>query len=236
MVKLLAPGQRWLNATGDFRTACVDILNVMLQSWGTDGISVPAEAPQAPFTVTIGQGAYTVGTGANISIPRPSKIVRVNWLQDDIETELVELEDDEFNAWTNKTLTNRPTHWHWRNLQQAFGTLNLLWIPSTADQIVLYTLELFAAYTAGANTTTLTAGYELAIRTNLALLFKLEFASMGAELEGSNLAMVEQQARDSLSAIQRLNFRMPIYYSDFPTGEPGKIGHNEFVDGTFYNW
>lgn len=210
----------------------------MLQSWGTDGISVPSEVPQDPFTVTVDQGAYTVGLTGDINIARPSKIVRVNWLQDDIETELVELEDAGYDAWQNKTLTGvgRPTHWHYRNRMQALGLLNLLYIPTTADQIVLYTLELFTAYTAGANTTTLPAGYEKAIRSNLTLEFKTEFASMGAQLEGSNLALVEREAAESLSYIQRLNFRMPIYNSDFPTGEPGKIGHNEFVDGTFYNW
>ncbi len=238
MVKLLSPGQRWANATGDLRTACVDILNVMLQSWASESINVPSETRQTPFTVTVDQGEYTVGPGGTIAITRPAIIRRINWLQDDIETEMNELTDSEWEAFQNKALTgiSRPQWWHYRNREAATGVLNLLYIPSVAEQIVIYTLDQFTAYTAGANTTTLPPAYELAIRTNLALMFKLELVHMGATLEGTNLTLCDQMARDSLANIQRLNFRPPQYFSDFPTGDPGKISHTEFVDGTFYNW
>lgn len=240
MNKLLSPGQTYANSSSSTRLVCIEVLNYMLQAWQADGINIPAQVRQAPFTLTAGTGNYTVGPAGAINITRPTLITKITMIPvaSSPITELPcnRLTQDEYDNWPNKESEGQPVGWFWNNSMAALGTLSFVWPPDSAWQAVLYTLAQFTTYTTGATTMLLTDGYDEAIRTNLALRLRTELANMGGSMEPDVLALVTKQARDAKAIIQRLNFRLPQYFSDFP-GAEGPLTQAEFASGSFlYNW
>lgn len=236
MAGLIGPGHTFSSATSGLRVAAIDILNTMLQSWGVDGINVPAEIAQAAFVVTASDGTYTIGSGGDISIARPAKISRASWkaVGSTFELPMYELSDDEYQGWPDKTTEGLPVAWHYKNAS-PLGTIYLLRIPDEAGSLTLYTPVLFTVYTAGANTIALTDGYDQAIRATLALLFLAEFSSLGAKMDPVVLDGVQRTARDAKANLRRLNYRRPQASSDFPAQDL-PLSQEEFESGAWLHW
>jgi hypothetical protein len=231
MCSLIGPGQLFASgASSGVRVACIEILNVMLAAWGNDGINIPSEVPVAPFTVTTGDGEYTVGPAGNIVTPRPVAISSAKWKVGDNETDLWKLTDQEYQDWRNKAETGTPRAFHYTK-GSPNGTLRLLPLPEAADAVVLYAASRFTAYTTGTETIAL-PDYDEAIRNNLALRFLSELASTGAKMAPDALALTRERARDSRADIQRLNLRAKRTYSDFP-GSNQYLTQEEFESGSF---
>ncbi len=237
MNSLIGPGHTWASATSGVRSAAIDVLNVMLASWGVDGINVPAETAQSPFTLTAGTGSYTVGAGGAINITRPPFISKITYKSpgSDVELPAYMLTDDEYQSWPDKTTTSRPMAWHYKN-SAPLGTLYILRPPDEAGAIILYTPSLFTVYTAGANSVILPDGYDQAIRSNLALLYLAELAHMGATMNPVVLDTVQRTARDAKAIIRRLNYRYPQAQSDFQDRDNFTMAYEDFTSGAFLYW
>ena len=232
MCSLIGPGQSFASGSG-IRTACIEILNAMLAALGLDGINIPSEVALSPFTVTAGDGEYSVGAAGNIVAARPAFIGTAKWKIDDNETDLWKLTDQEYQDWPNKAATGTPTAFHY-TLGNPNGTLRLLPIPAEADEVVLYVPSRFTAYTTGSETIAL-PDYDEMIRTNLALRFLAELSHMGAKMDPDVLVLVRERARDSKADVQRLNYRAKRMTSDWP-GSPNYLSKQDFESGAFLRW
>lgn len=207
MNRLLGPGQ---TEPGSHLTTAIEILNVMLSSWGSEGINVPAEQSNT-FNVTANNGQYTVGSGGDFNMARPASISKANLLRDNVETELYKLSDREYQEWPTKNYTGWPFAWYYRN-QAPLGTFIVIHVPDQTFQVVLYTPVRFASYSAGSTTVELPDGYDEAIRFNLGLRLYAEYRS---EMPPDVLEYVRSEARRTKGVIQRLNYRKPTVRNDF---------------------
>jgi hypothetical protein len=240
MNKLLSPGQVYANSSSATRLACIEILNYMLEGWQADGINVPAHVRNSPFTLTAGTANYTVGPGGAISIARPTIILKVTTIpvasSPITELPCAQLTQDEYDNWPNKETNGQPVGWFYNNSMTSLGTISFVWPPDSAWRVVLYTLAQFTTYASGGDLMYLPSGYDDAIRSNLAMRLRSELSNMGASMDPQVFELVSTQARNSKATIQRLNFRLPQYFSDFP-GPNQPLTPAEFSSGAFlYNW
>lgn len=232
MASLLYPGAA---IPAGWKTAAIEILNTMLAAWGAERINVAAEIRQAPFTVTSGTSAYTVGNGGNINISRPAEITRASWSVNDIEyPPLRKLSDHEFQL-VDKTTQGTPAAYHYRN-QAPLGTVTLVPVPASADQLVLYTPVRFTAYTAGTDVVNLPDGYDDAIRPALALRLVAQLQHLGAKMDPEIMAQIKEEARIAKLRIQRLNLHYPAYFPDFPVPDKNVISETDFISGSFLGY
>jgi hypothetical protein len=181
-------------------------LNELLDQWATERLTI-YQITRTTWTITSGDGSYTVGAGGDVNVARPIYLDHVNYIQDTtattpLELQLQPLDPDAYSKIPQKTLTAvYPTCWYY-NPTYPLGTLELWPVPTSAVlQGVLYHPTAVTQFAAIATTVTLPPGYFRCLVTNLGVEMAPAF---GAPLN----PVLIQAASDSKAAIKRANTRL----------------------------
>lgn len=204
-IGVYAPGEV-ISAADSSR--CLKILNDMLDSWSNENLACFEETEQSG-TLVPGKASYTVGSGGDFNVTRPLRINDDPGRAYTLDANgnmfgLRVLPRAQWNLFGNRTQVNSsiPTDLFY-DPQFPLGVLNLYPVPNQSLTIFWdSTLQLteFAGLTSVAN---LPLGYNLAIKSNLAIecwpYFKPDNSTPGAALIAS--------ARSSKAAVKRTNRR-----------------------------
>jgi hypothetical protein len=205
-------------ASGDQMQDALATLNQMLAVWAVENTYVYAQQ-EVSFTPT-GATSYTVGSGANVSMVRPSKIDGAFWRDGGIDYPITML--DTFEQWEaipQKTQAGEPLLAFYLP-SVTTGTLYLYPQPSTGAVHMIAQATIPTDYES-ADTITLPAEYLLPVRMNLYVLL--------AGMHGAPLKPALAKAADlSLKTLKRSNLR--IQPLTMPGGIPGN-GRGNIISG-----
>lgn len=176
----------------------LDALNLMLDSWSNESMMLHHVVKES-FTLTPGQGAYTIGTGGNLNTDRPTGIEAATITVSNSELPLAIVAFDDWAAIRLKTITAYPDTLY---LDAAYplGTLNLYPVPINATTLTLYSRKPFTQFSSLTAAFSLPPGYARAMKYQLAIELAPEYqTSAGADVIG--LAMTAK------AGIKRANKR-----------------------------
>lgn len=193
---------------------------VQLQMWvdqlATQRLTIPYIL-RTTFTITSTKGTlanpYTVGTGGDVSVTKPTSIEWVRYQDTSVsptmEYDLTPLTDDAWALIPQKNLTSTlPTSYYynptWQNGTTNYGSLYLWMVPTQSNlQGVLYAPSQVPTPVNLTDTIVLPNGYQWAIQENLAV----HFASTWRENLPAD-PMLVRSAEKALQWMKTQNVRM----------------------------
>lgn len=209
---VLGAGQTASSQNANF---ALDSLNNLIQAWSTDRLLVYT-ITRATWTLVSGTASYTVGTGGDISIARPSTMnmqgSNVTFIatatNPNIELPLFMLTDDAYQAIPQKTYqATYPTSWYYNPTYTSsaapYGTLTLWPIPNISTLTGVFYAPVAASTVTLAQTIALPPGYQRFYETNLAweLIDTFPVSDRVAQ-------RVERKAREARADLERVNTRL----------------------------
>ncbi len=207
-------------------TDAFDRLNMMLDTWATDNLTIPS-VTRTTATITANQASYTVGASANINIAKPVFIEKVNFqdtfLTPDMEYSLGDLlTEQQYAAIPMKALTAPypiSVYWNPTYITTGYGTLTPWPIPtSTTLQWVVYAWTAIVQFSTLSETVVLPPGYREALTTNLAVLLTTQWGRQPHPV-------LVKRASDSLASIKRANKRqIDVTFGADALGDRGNYG------------
>lgn len=208
-------------------------LNLMMGTWGLQGLTIPASTRQV-FPLVAGKGGpsnpYTMGPGGDFTVAaRPSALLSASVVlaasTPTVEVPLAPYTDEMYNAVAIKDLSNSlPTGYRYQpTFAGGLGTFILWPVPNTAlNSVALYWLAelgLFASLTAAYD---LPSGAEEAVEYNLAVrLAKVYMVPL------ATIPDVKEIAQSSLAAYRRSNVQMIDLSNDFCINQ--RSGYNILI-------
>ena len=191
---------------------CLVILQQMMDSWQADGLKIFTENINT-FPFILGQQTYTLGQGANFSMPRPAHIERMGCqiLSNPTQPSEVPITLLDVDGWANVRVKNISGSYPlFCYNDYAFPNMNLnFWvIPGLACNLVVYSWQPLSTWN-DLNVTDVTfpPAYLQAIRYNLAVMLGPEF---DMQLKPEVLGI----AASTLAALKDLNLPQPILRCD----------------------
>lgn len=208
-VNIIGAGQ---TIDGDDLTDMFTTLVYLMDAWQVERLTIPFLL-RTVWTLTATKGTianpYTVGSGGDIDIPRPTFVDHVSYqntsVSPTLELPLPLYTDDAWAALPQKNLTSVYPVGAYYNPTYAgnLGSLYLVLVPSGASlQGVLYAPSAVGRFTSTADTIVLPPGYLLAIRDNLAVQLGSTWRD-GLPID----PLLFASARDSKRAIKQRNVR-----------------------------
>lgn len=176
----------------------LDSFNMLLDTWSISRLTVFEEA-QLNFPYT-GAQSYTIGTGGNINVARPLRLVSAYTQIDSISYPMEILDTGrQYDGIQNKTIGAAFPTAVWYEQTYPLGTLWFYPLSSTGSAFLRFwspLQELTALNTAIA----LPKGYKAALRPNLAIMLASTFRR-------DPPASLVKVAKDSLAALKIFNSR-----------------------------
>lgn len=153
-------------------------LNDLLDSWSTDGLLIPAMVREE-FTLTPAQASYTIGTGGNFNTTNPQIIEEARLLvtssSPGFETPLKIYNVQEYADIQIKSLSTSMPEALYFQRGSPLSTIYLYTVPSEANKLVLYSRKALSNFANVNDDIELPAGYQRALRYNLALELAVEY-------------------------------------------------------------
>jgi len=166
----IAPGE---TATAAEAEDCRSALNIMLDGWNAERLQIFTITRQV-FSLTVGQQAYTVGSGGNFNIARPPRIERISIiaLNNPLQPLELPMEMLTFYGWQNIPVKDISSTLPLQVYDDgAFPLRNLSYwpIPSTAVDTALYYWTALSQFADLTTDYTFPPGYHEALLYNLAV-------------------------------------------------------------------
>jgi hypothetical protein len=175
--------------------------------------------------LVIGKQTYTIGPGADVSIPTPIDLDAVSYLIPGTTPTEVFLDSANDQAWIaqpQKTLSGAVTLQVNYSRTHGPGELWVWPVPSVVSSLVLYWHEPMAQFPDLTTPVSLATGYAKMLRTNLAVELASEF---GKQLD----PLVDRMARESLADVKRANVA-PVEVGIDPALTSAGPGYNILSD------
>jgi hypothetical protein len=220
-IGVLATGETAPGSEGDEALA---IVNDCLDALGAERLSMYSVLRTAK-TLASGTASYTVGSGGDLNIVRPTWIEDATLVYDTsastpTELPIVILTDEEYAVWPQKTLQSSQSNaiYYDHSWAAGLGLIYPLPIPDVATtQLVLYTPQQPATQFADYATTSYT--FPPAVRRMLRKCLALELAP---SYPGATVSpLLVQQAKEAKSQFKSSNVR-PL----LKRGNPALMGPN----------
>lgn len=188
-------------------------LIIMIDSWSLRDSLIYTESVES-FTLTAGDGEYTIGSGGDFDTARPSTINTARIKDGSFYVQDLEIVGkDRYSEVDDGQSTGMP-YLLWYDKNAPLGTIRLYPYPSTSYELQIYSNKPFlASSVALTDTLVLPAGYRRALRFNLAREIAPEYGKTlnpeAAKIarESKRFVMSSNMADDM--AILRMN-DMPI--------------------------
>ena len=205
---------------------CLMTMNLLIDRWNLVDLLVYATNPHT-FAFVQGQQKYTLGSGGDFDIPRPSKIDRISVLIPGSNNQNVELgidQDFSLESWQNIVVKNTPSQFPlccYNNTGFPYMELNFWPIPSGPSSVVLYTWDLLPFINNLTDNVELPTGYTDAVIYNLAV----RLAQLFDRVPSQSLVA---EAKQALHDINDINSDTPVLHVD-PMWLGGNAGNNNLA-------
>lgn len=188
-------------------TDCLEELNAMLDTWSNNSLIAPTKT-RISKALTIGQASYTIGTGGDLTVARPSRIEHA-FVRDSAGNDfsLNEIGLGQYNDIQLKTLTGMPFDYYFENTT-PLAKVYLSPVPDLSYTLYMDAWYQFTRYVAN-DSVTLPLGYEDAIVYNLAVRVAPDFGKIVAP-------HVERLAETTLNRLKDVNALDIPVISTFP--------------------
>lgn len=204
-------------------------LNSMLDSWKLERLMVYAILPQT-FSLVAGKKTYTIGTGGDFDTDWPTRIekIQLNYntggVPINLPIEILNL--DQYQQFTVPDTTSTIPQWMYPDDAYPLRSLSFYPVPSIVNTVDIFTWGLINGFASIDDDIVLPPGYELALKSNLALQIAPEFGIQ--QINPITAAM----AADSRAKIKSFNMK-PLFmevdsaltsrggYFDWRTGQIG---------------
>lgn len=192
-----------------------EVLNGMLARWAANGVTILQNAVQN-FTMVVGQGSYTIGSGGNVDITRPTVITSA-YIQDT---------DDNFSKWVRvidqisyekisiKTTADDYPEYLYYQPSYPLAELNLYPIPAVAYKLYFSAQYVLGSFADADDAISLPPETEDGIKYNLSLQLAPEFNITPSEL-------VVALAREGYKVLSK----KPIAPAEFEPGICNSASH-----------
>jgi hypothetical protein len=220
-------------ASGAESADALATLNRMLDLWNTERLAVFNIAQQT-FSLTVDQQDYTIGTGGNFNVARPSRIERVSIIQLSnpalpLEIPIPILSEQQWQRVPVKGITSSLPRLVYIDNGFPLRTLSYWSTPNAAANTKLYTWTSLTAFTLTADNT-FPPGYEMAIVYNLAIYLAPEFRAKVSQ----EVAMI---ALDAKAKVKSHNFTVPVLTLDSALQcYSGGGGNYNYLDDSTSGW
>jgi hypothetical protein len=211
LANILGEGQQ---PSGDQSSQALAVLNEMLDSWGIDSLML-YRTPSTQVTLTPGQATYTIGTGGQLNVERPAEISSMYVDYQGISFPMYEVNQDEYNLITLKTLNQTFPRFFLYVNDYPFGRLTVWPTPMNANALTFSADRVLSNIPTVGTTLVLPPGYAKAVRYNLAMELCPEY---GKEPSPS----LARTAKESKADIKRAN-HVPVV-SEFDPALTGTAG------------
>jgi len=172
----------------------LDELNDILEEWSTDSMLAYARSWET-FTLTGGDGEYTIGTGGDFNTSKPVTVVSAYIRQDTTDHTLDIVSDEVYNTFIpQKSTQGLPYFLNFDN-NYALSKIRLYPVPSTTYSLFLLTEKPLTSLAVD-DTVTFPVGWNRALIYNLAVALASEY---GQEVS----PRVDAIARSSKASIRR---------------------------------
>ena len=208
MNALIMTGEKTLGDTLDSTESAYYLsrLNSMLDSWSLNPAMIQS-VQQTSFALTTSQGSYTIGSGGDFSMTRPTKIIDPCFIRDsdDQDRPLQLIDTEAYGRIVQKTADGSyPAYLYYDEgySSTSTGTVKLWPEPSASLTLYINTLQPLQTFTSVSTAVVLPTGYQRAIETNFAVETAPGFVTLDKE--------VIAVARESKAAIRVANAPKPI--------------------------
>ena len=173
-------------------------LNALISSWSNDSSTIVSRAWET-FTLTGGDGVYTMGTGGDFNTTRPIHIIGGYIRNGTTDTTLTVVSDEAYNSVAFKALTGIP---EFVNYDNSYPTDNIRFypVPSSSYTVFLLSEKPATEFATLDSDLSMPLGWERALIYNLAL----ELAPEYGQQPDPSIAKI---ANDSLALIRIANIR-----------------------------
>lgn len=227
MLGVYAPGETMTSA--DASRGLVR-LNNMLDMWSNEALFCFAITEQSAL-LQVGVSLYTIGTGGTFNMTRPLRLIEgagAAYAQDSTGNNylIAVVPRDQWNLIGNRSssqTSNFPNTLFY-DPQFPLGQINVYPTPNAAYTMFWDSYLQLSTFTALTTTVSLPPGYELAIKTNLAVQIKPYWSA--AQLDPD----VRLQASESKAAIKRTNMRSMVSRYDDEIVARGRSSYNPYTD------
>jgi hypothetical protein len=165
LANILGEGQ---TPSSEQASGALDTLNEMLQAWNLDGLMV-YQTTNDQVTMVPNQSVYTIGSGGNFAVDRPVSINSMYQDYQGVSYPIREINQDEYNLITLKTLTQPIVNFFLYVNTDPLGTITLWPTPTVANTLYLSVDRVLSTVASLATTIAFPPGYARAIRANLAV-------------------------------------------------------------------
>jgi hypothetical protein len=153
---------------------------------------------RTPFTLTAGDGNYTVGPAGNINIARPVKLENSSYISlNGIDYPVSPINETNYAAIGYKSQRGLP-EWMWYDPKVPIAEINFFPIPDQAYSLNLASWTPLQTFSTLTDNLALPAGYQRMIEFNLAIELAAEY---GAEIP----SQVGAIASRTLAEVKRIN-------------------------------
>lgn len=208
----------------------LNALNDMMDSWSNESLSTFATLEQS-FALVPGQQSYTIGPGGQINMVRPIRIIEgpgSAYVQDtngnNYPVEVVPR--DKWNLYSNRSAlitSDFPTILFYDN-QFPLGIINVAPFPTINYTMFFDSYLQLAEFPSLFTAVSLPPGYNLAIKTNLAVALSPYFSD--AQLN----PVIVARALDSKGNIKRSNIRILDALFDNEIVSRANVSYSPYTD------
>ncbi|HHT9144702.1 MAG TPA: phage adaptor protein [Candidatus Wunengus sp. YC61] len=212
-INVLATGE---TSDSDDIADALSELNRMLNSWSASGINLHYRVNEY-FSLTAGDGEYSIGDGADFSTTRPIEIEQA-FIRDSGNSDhnLKVRPMSEYWALGNKVSSTRPTRLYY-DPTYPNGTIHFNTLPSSAETLYLISQKNLLTYAdeAGSDSIVLPSEYEDAIVNRLAIKMASYYGkSVSQELAfDDKMSYGTLRSRNLANAIKPARVSMPGRYA-----------------------
>jgi hypothetical protein len=202
-------------------------LNNLVDQWTSESLFLYSEV-RTTWTIASGDGSYTVATGANVNVARPTFVDGVSF-QDTtsdpmVEIPLVPLTDQAWAAIAIKDLESSLPGYYFYNETFPNATLNLYPVPTSSTlQGVLYARAQVGEFTSLDTVISLPPGWKRCLVANLAVDLAPGYGTDPS-------ATVSKVAAESKATLKRSNIRPVDAVLDGGALIGGNRKHSSYYD------
>jgi hypothetical protein len=190
------------------------VLNEMLDSWNISRLYV-YQIVTNTFSAVVGQSVYTIGSGGDLSMARPTQITNLNYYVAPIDHEVTSTTDSAFANIAYKAAPGIPAVY---NYTPSFplGSLSLYPTPGVSGTLKIQSPQQLTQFASLTTDIALPPGYAAAVRLGLAVELCTEF---GLEVSPS----LHARANRAIKRLRRMNVEVPLLNAQSDATTSGNI-------------
>ena len=188
-------------------------LNDMMASWSNNSLIVYNRVSES-FSLVSGTATYLIGAGQTWNTVKPIKIIEAYIRESTTDYSLRIISDDEYHGISDKSTTSSIPEYLMYNNAHPYGTVTLYETPGAANTIRLLSEKVLTAFAALSTSVDLPAGWNKALKYNLAIALAPEYGVQVDPLVLRGAKEAKDDIRNAISRNRSMSFKPAPYRKD----------------------